>query len=71
MRLPPEEQQNVIDADEQCPTKWVTRTDGWLTANSKGFQGGGADLRNFTLAACLLGCFMASCSPKQPRTTPK
>ena len=28
-------------------------------------------MRNFTLAACLLGCLMASCSPKQPPTTRK
>ena len=26
-------------------------------------------MRSFTLAACLLGCLMASCSPKQPPTT--
>ena len=28
-------------------------------------------MRDFTLAACLLGCLMVSCSPKQPPTTPK
>ena len=28
-------------------------------------------MRNFTLAACLLGCIMVSCSPKQSPTTRK
>ena len=44
---------------------------GWLTASSRVFRRGSTDLRNFTLAACLLGCLMASCSPIQPPTTRK
>jgi len=50
----------------------VTLTVGWPTANSKVFHREGADLLNFPLVACLLlGCLMASCSPKQSPTTPK
>jgi hypothetical protein len=40
-------------------------------ANSNVLGRGGADLGNFTLIACLLGCLMGSCSPKQPPATHK